>query len=84
VTQGADRPARDLDGGHVEEPQLGRCRAERALDHGHRVRALHLEPVGTPAAVRPQGRPLVELELHVIPAGLGVVGDPVQRRRAPD
>ena len=69
---------------HVEELQLRRRPAEQLLDHLHRVRALHLEPVGPAAAVAAQRTPLVELDLHVEPARLGVVGDPVERRGAAD
>ena len=84
VTQRTNALPRDRHLRHVEEPKLRRRGAERPLDHLHRVRALQLEAIRPAAPVAAQQRPDVELELHVVAAGLGVVGDPVQRGRAAD
>ena len=58
--------------------------AEHPLDHAHRVRPLNLEAVRLAAPVRAQRRALVERDLDVIAARLGVVGDPVERGRTAD
>ena len=84
VAQRANGLARDRHLRHAEERELGRRTAEQLLDHLHRVRALHLEAVRPAAPVRAERPALVELHLHVVPAGLGVIRDPVQRRRATD
>ena len=84
VAQGANRLPGDRDRGHVEEPELRGGPAEQLLDHGHRVRALHLEAVGLAAPVGAERAALVERDAHVVAARLGVVGDPVQRGGAAD
>ena len=57
---------------------------DRLLHDLHRVGALHLEAIRLAAAVGAKRRSLVELHLDVVVAGLGVVGDPVQRRSTAD
>ena len=84
VAKRSYRDPADLRRGQVEELQLGWLRAERAGDHVHRVRALHLEAVMLAPSVGAKRAPLVERHLHVVAAGLRVVGDPVQHRSAAD
>jgi hypothetical protein len=84
VAQGADLHAGDRLGPHVEELELLGSVPEGLLDDGHRVGPLHLEAVVPADSVGPQRGALVERDGDVLVAGLRVIGDPVEGRRAAD
>ncbi len=85
MTQGGGGFAGDGHGRHVEELQVRRRCAGDRLDHLHGVGALDLEAVGLAARrIGPAHGALVQLDLDVVAAGLGVEADPVQHWNTAD